>query len=304
MADVLKRDTKFDPHLVADLISKVRGKSSLAALSQQIPLAFNGNKEFIFTMDGDVDIVGESQKKSAQSVGLEPVVIRPLKFVYQARVTDELLRATEEEQIALLEAYNDGFARKIAYGLDVAAMHGLNPSTKEESNVVNDNCFDKKLSEAIQYKKEKPDEAIQAAIDKVENENDGDVTGVIISPAVATDLAGMKNANGEQMYPQFAFGGKPESIGAKALEVNKTVGVASTENESKNDCVIVGDFLNAFKWGYATDIEMEIIEYGDPDNTSVDLKGSNQVCIRSEVYIGWGILDPKSFARVANAGEM
>ena len=49
--------TLFEPKLVTDLISKVKGKSSLAALGSQVPIAFVGNKEFIFSMDSDVDIV-------------------------------------------------------------------------------------------------------------------------------------------------------------------------------------------------------------------------------------------------------
>ena len=35
---------------------------------------------------------------------------------------------------------------------------------------------------------------------------------------------------------------------------------------------------------------MEIIQYGDPDNSGKDLKGYNQIYIRAEAYIGWGIL--------------
>ena len=49
MADVLSKATLFDPKLVSDLISKVKGKSSLAVLSAQEPVPFNGSKEFIFT---------------------------------------------------------------------------------------------------------------------------------------------------------------------------------------------------------------------------------------------------------------
>ena len=45
--------TLFEPKLVTDLISKVKGKSSLAALGSQVPIAFVGNKEFIFSMDSD-----------------------------------------------------------------------------------------------------------------------------------------------------------------------------------------------------------------------------------------------------------
>lgn len=300
--EALKQGTLFDPHLVTDLMTKVKGKSSLAALSQQIPLAFNGAKEFVFSMEKDVEIVGESSKKGAGGIGLDPVTIRPVKFVYQARVTDEFLRASEEEQINILEAFNDGFAKRIAAGFDIAAMHGLNPADRKESTVVGDNCFDKQLAEPINYSEETPDINIEKAIAKVE-EADGDVNGIVISPAVAADLAAMRMQNGDRVYPEFAFGGHPANLGAQKLEVNKTVAVASTESESRNDCAIVGDFANAFKWGYAAEIPLEVIQYGDPDQSGTDLKASNQVCLRAEVYIGWGILDKNAFVRVANVGE-
>ena len=56
-----------------------------------------------------------------------------------------------------------------------------------------------------------------------------------------------------------------------------------------------------FKWGYAKEIPMKVIEYGDPDNSGKDLQGYNQVYIRAEIYLGWGILDASSFARIINA---
>lgn len=64
------------------------------------------------------------------------------------------------------------------------------------------------------------------------------------------------------------------------------------------DDVILGDFANAFKWGYARDIEFEVIEYGDPDGLG-DLKRTNEVCLRAEAYIGFAVLDPSAFARVS-----
>ena len=76
-----------------------------------------------------------------------------------------------------------------------------------------------------------------------------------------------------------------------------------TSNLSANsslDRALVGDFTNAFRWGYAKEIPIEIIEYGNPDNDATlgDLKGHNQIYLRSEMYIGWGILDPAAFAIV------
>lgn len=59
----------------------------------------------------------------------------------------------------------------------------------------------------------------------------------------------------------------------------------------------VGDFKEAFKWGYSDEIPMEIIEYGDPDGQG-DLKRTNEVVLRAEAWVGWGILDKSAFARV------
>ena len=51
---VLSKNTMFDPVLVSDLITKVQGKSSLAALSAQVPIPFNGMKQFTFNMDSEI----------------------------------------------------------------------------------------------------------------------------------------------------------------------------------------------------------------------------------------------------------
>lgn len=294
MADVLSKGALFDPQLVKDLVSKVKGHSSLAVLSAQEPIPFNGQKEFTFTMDSEIDIVAEGGKKGHGGVSLDPVTIVPIKFEYGARISDEFMHASEEEQLDILKAFNDGFAKKVASGLDIAAFHGLNPRSGEASAVVGDNHFDAKTTQTVTYVAASPDDNIEAAIALVEG-SDNDVTGIAIAPAVRSDLAKMTKQNGEKLYPEFAFGGKPANLGAHGLDINKTVAVANV------DKAIVGDFANMFKWGYAKQIPLEIIQYGDPDNTGKDLKGYNQIYIRAEVYLGWGILDGSAFARITNA---
>ncbi|WP_254280840.1 hypothetical protein [Finegoldia magna] len=44
--------------------------------------------------------------------------------------------ASEEERINILKAFNDGFAKKLAKGLDLMAMHGINPRTGQASTVM------------------------------------------------------------------------------------------------------------------------------------------------------------------------
>lgn len=291
MATELSRGSLFDPVLVKDLISKVQGHSSVATLSAQTPIPFNGRKEFTFTMDSEIDVVAENGKKTHGGITVEPVTIVPIKVEYGARISDEFLYASEEEQIDVLKAFNDGFAKKVAKGLDIMVFHGFNPRTGTASSVIGTNHFDAKATQTVTYDSTTPDKCIEDAIAMIE-EAECDVTGMVIATAVRSDLAAMTKANGEKIYPDFAFGGKPKNLGAYALDINKTVAVGA------KDKAIVGDFANMFKWGYAKEIPMEIIKYGDPDNSGKDLKGYNQVYIRAEAYLGWGILDGKAFVRI------
>lgn len=294
MADVLTKGSLFDPVLVKDLMNKVKGKSSLAALCAQTPIPFNGRKEFTFTMDSEIDVVAENGKKGHGGISVDPVTIIPIKFEYGARISDEFMHASEEEQLDILRAFNDGFAKKVARGLDIAAFHGLNPRSGAPSEVIGENHFDAKVNQTVEYVAATPDANIEAAIALVEGA-DGDVSGMAIAPAVRSALAAMTRATGEKLYPDFAFGGKPKTLGAHGLDINKTVAVGNV------DMAIVGDFANMFKWGYAKEIPLEIIPFGDPDNSGKDLKGYNQIYIRAEVYLGWGILDGNSFARITVA---
>lgn len=290
------RGTLFDPTLVADLVTKVRGKSSLAALSAQTPIPFNGLKEFTFSMDKEVDIVAEADKKTEGGITMTPVTIVPIKFEYGARVSDEFLYATEEEQIDILTAFNDGFAMKVAKGFDLAAFHGINPRTNAASTVVGDNHFDSKVTQTVTYASATPDDNLEDAIAMVDG-SEMDVTGMALSKTFGAAMSKVK-ANGVKLYPEFAFGASPATLNGINVSVNKTVSGGTTK-----DHAIVGDFQNAFKWGYSKQIPTEIIRYGDPDNSGKDLKGYNQVYIRAEIYLGWGILLPEAFAIIKEVSE-
>lgn len=294
MAEVLSKEKKFDPQLVTDLINKVQGKSSLAKLSKQIPLAFNGNKEFVFNLDSEIDIVAENGKKSHGGISLEPIVMVPIKVEYGARISDEFMRAADEAKIKFLQEFNDGFAKKLAKGFDIMALHGVNPRTKAASTVIGDNCFDKKVTQTVTFDGKDADGAIENAVNTVEAA-DGEVSGLAIDPSFRAILAKTTTdaeGKGVRLYPELRYGGNPDSINGLALDVNRTVS-AETTNKA-----YVGDFAEMFRWGYAKDIWFDTIEYGDPDNSGKDLKGHNQVYLRAEAYLGWGILVPEHFAIV------
>jgi HK97 family phage major capsid protein len=298
MADILSKENKFDPVLVKELFDKVKGKSSLAALCGQTPIPFNGKKEFIFTMDDEVDLVAENGKMTRGSVSIDPVIIVPVKIEYGARISDEFLYAAEEEQIETLRNFSDGFAKKTARGLDIMAFHGVNPRAKTASALIGTNHFDNGVTVIKQDSKtpKTPDALIEEAIAAVQD-NEYDISGLTMAPSFRADLAKMVDTSGRKIYPELAWGNAPSQMNGIQTVTNNTVSF----NSSK-DLAIVGDF-STFKWGYSKEIPLEIIEYGDPDNSGQDLKGCGQVYIRAKAYIGWGIMDKSAFAVIQSAAE-
>lgn len=295
---VLNKGTLFDPQLVTDLISKVTGKSSIARLSTQKPIPFNGEKVFTFTMDSEIDVVAESGKKTHGGISLVPQTMVPIKVEYGARVSDEFMYASDEEKINILQAFNDGFAKKVARGIDLMAFHGVNPRSAAASTVIGENNFDSKVTQKVEVPLglDNPNGAIESAIEVLTGVS-AVATGLAINPSFRSALAKQKDQQGNALFPELKWGAAPDTINGLPVDVNETVSAMSTQN----DRAIVGDFANGFKWGYAKEVPLEVIQYGDPDNSGLDLKGYNQVYIRAELFLGWGILDATKFARVTEA---
>jgi hypothetical protein len=276
------------------MFNAVRGESSLAKLSPNRPIPFVGATEMVFSLDNDVSIVAENGAKVAGGAHIEPVVMRPIKFEYGARFSAEMWKAGEEKRLEILRTFVDGSARKFARGLDIAAYHGLNPFDKSASAVVGANNFESKITNTVTYAAATADENISDAVALVEAS--GAMANGVAMSATMKNAIGALTANGANKYPAFAWGAAPETLGNMGLAVNPTVSVAAS-GAAHTLHALVGDF-SAFRWGYADDIAYEVIEYGDPDNTGSDLKGHNQIYLRCEAYIGWGILAPSFFAKV------
>lgn len=286
----LSKGAIFPTALETEIFSKVKGHSSLAKLSGQEGLPFNGKDVFTFNFDSDVSIVGENGAKPEGDATIVPVSIQPVKVIYQMRVSDEFMYASEEYKMNVLSTFADGFAKKLGAGLDKMALHGVNPATGLTVASILPKAFDTLVTNTVIFDATKADTNIDDAVALVETAEYA-ANGVMIAPATRSAISSL-TANGARKYPEFAFGSTPSSLGAMTLDTNATV----SANSSK-DRAIVGDFQNAFKWGIAKELPLETIEYGDPDGQG-DLKKFNQIVLRSEAYIGWGIMDGDAFAKV------
>ena len=304
MASVLSKGSLFPAELTNEMFNMVKGKSSLAKLSQQKPIAFNGTELFTFNFDKEIDIVAENGAKSNGGVTIAPVTIVPIKVEYGTRVSDEFKYGNEEVQLQYLQAFAEGFAKKVARGIDLMAFHGVNPRTMAPSLLIGNNCFEKAVNQSVDATAN-ADADVESAIALVQG-NEEDVTGMAMSPAFRSALAALRKTSGDKVFPELGWGNAPGTINGLNVDVNSTVSATLISPAENKNQAIVGNFEDYLRWGFSKDIPIEVIEYGNPDNDADagDLKGHNQVYIRGEAYIGWGILNPNAFARIISENEI
>lgn len=290
---VVTAGTKFPTSLVTEMYNKVKGHSSIAKMIGSDPIPFNGVTEFTFAPSNKVAVVGEAASKPAGDAVVAPVTIRPIKVVYQSRVSDEFIYASEEVKLNYLKAFTDGFATMLATGLDEMIMHGVNPQAGSASSVIGNNNLDYVIANyssganVITYTGADTD--VESAISAVDEAN-----GVILGKTLRSAIAAQTTSDGAKLHPEFAWGATPAELGGMQLDTNKTV-----EANSSLARAYVGDW-NALKWGFAKELPLKVIEYGNPDGQG-DLQNTNEVILRSEAFIGWGILDESAFAMVKAA---
>lgn len=296
MGATLSKGALFPPELTNEMINLVKGKSSLAKLSGARPIPFRGATLFTFSLDQEADLVGENGAKSNGGATIGQVSMQPVKIEYGMRVSDEFRFAADEVKLQYLQAFAEGFAAKTARALDIMAFHGVNPRSKQDADALTNKNFDDLVTQTVTFSSSAPQDNVEAAIALV-NGNELDVSGMAMAPAFKSALAAVKSGTNlnTPLFPELGWGNEASTLNGLAVDTNSTVSF-----NSNADRAIVGDFANAFRWGIAKEIPIEVIEYGNPDNSDAgDLKGHNQVYIRGEAYLGWAILIPKAFARIA-----
>lgn len=297
MGDTISRGSLFPAQLTNELFNMARGKSSLARLSNSEPIPFNGKEVFTFDMDSEVNLVGENGVKSNGGATVEPITMIPVKVEYGVRVSDEFRYGADEIRLQYLRTFAEGFAKKVARGLDIMAFHGINPRTGATASVLTNKNFADLVDQVVTYDSSKPDANVEDAISLVTT-NEHLVTGMAMSPTFRSALANLKkgSTSNEPMFPTLGWGSEVTEINGLPVDSNSTVSFGNSGVEA-----VVGNFADYFKWGFAKEIPFEVIEYGDPDNSGKDLKAYNQVYLRGEAYIGWGIIAPDAFAMIADS---
>ena len=140
----LEQGTLFPKELVTEMFSKVKGHSTLAKMAGQEAIPFAGKDYFTFSLDSDVSIVGESAAKPAGDASVTPVTVKPIKVVYQSRVSsvgeqafdgcDNLYDTQTIPRVKLVDGWVVGTTGPLLGNLDLTGVRGIGKSAFSNCN--------------------------------------------------------------------------------------------------------------------------------------------------------------------------
>lgn len=294
---VLSTDKVKLPHEVATFITKkAKDTSTIAALSPAEPQMFINKDNMVFTGAAEAEVVAEGAKKGSYEQTVTNVVGKMFKVQTTTRVTDELRFADADSRLEILSKIQADQAAALGRALDYVVYHAVSPKGATALTGF------EKLSANAQQVTASSDRL--ADIDKlVEAVNeDYDVTGIAMSKKMANELRAIRTKGTQQrLFPEIPLNvsnlGQFDGIPAAA---SSTVNGSLIKTTPTNVLAFLGDF-GLIRWGMVRDIWSEIIEYGDPDNSGVDLKNANQVAYRTEAIYSYAVLDPNGIAVLKSA---
>lgn len=287
-------------HTGGSWAKNIRG-GVLSKLAPQDPeIKVGSTDHFTFTATPKAELVGEGANKASADGTPSKVTVKTYKVQITYRYSDELMYADEDYQAGVVEGLVGNIATALSRALDLLAIHGINPATGVVSASVA-NYFTK-AGNGVSIVTATADASADIESAAEDLQTAGYVaTGIAFDPAFAGSLARTKDENLRPLYPELGLGFNFDVFQGLAAASSDTVsGRRELAAEDVTVKAIMGDF-NAFKWGVAREVPLEMIEYGDPDGAG-DLKRTNEIAIRAESVLGFAIFDGPAFSVIKSAG--
>ena len=267
------------------IVAQARSTSLVAKLSAAEPRRFGEPDMIPFNAGPKMEFVDEGADKSPTSAKLGSVTAKPHKGQVTLRFNEEVQWADEDYQLGLLDELAKAGEVALSRGLDLGLLHRINPLKGTATTWDNYLAATTKTVE-IDAKTD-ADEVLRKAVGLLVSEGDAwPVNGVALDPRFAWDLAGLKDKDGRQRYPNLGFGVGMTSFMGLPCAVGSTVSGKPEATKDTDVRAIVGDWAGGVRWGVQRDLPVEIIRFGDPDGQG-DLKRKNQIALRLEIVYGW-----------------
>ena len=279
---------KLPVEVTQAIINKVGNTSTIAALSPSTPQLFLNEDYIVFNGAAEAEVVAEGQKKSSYTQEASSITGKKFKVQCTTRVTEELKWADEDNRLEIISSIQEDQTKAIARALDYVIYHAINPKTGSKLS-----GYDALTAKAVAVTDSGDDIAnVDALADAV---NEYEINGVALSRTWASRLRKLRvPATGMRFYPEIPINLAAGTLDGIPAATSTTVDGKKATTETKV-LGIMGDY-SLIKWGMIRDIWAEVIQYGDPDQSGVDLKANNQIAYRTEAMFSYAVLDPKAFA--------
>ena len=285
---------KLPVEVTQAIINKFCNTSTIAALSPSTPQLFLNEDYIEFNGAAEAEVVAEGQQKSSYTQEASSITGKKFKVQCTTRVTEELKWADEDNRLEIISSIQEDQTKAIARALDYVIYHAINPKTGSKLS-----GYDALTAKAVEVTDSGDDIAnVDALADAV---NEYEINGVALSRTWASRLRKLRvPATGMRFYPEIPINLAAGTLDGIPAATSTTVDGKKATTETKV-LGIMGDY-SLIKWGMIRDIWAEVIQYGDPDQSGVDLKANNQIAYRTEAMFSYAVLDPKAFA-VLKKGE-
>lgn len=279
---------KLPAEVTQAIINKVGNTSTIAALSPSTPQLFLNEDYMVFNGAAEAEVVAEGQKKNSYAQTASYITGKKFKVQCTTRVTEELKWADEDNRLEIISSIQEDQTKAIARALDYVIYHAINPKSGSKLD-----GYDALTANAVAVIDSGDDIAnVDALADAV---NEYEINGVALSRTWASRLRKLRvPATGMRFYPEIPINLAAGTLDGIPAATSTTVDGRKATEETKV-LGIMGDY-SLVKWGMIRDIWAEVIQYGDPDQTGVDLKAHNQIAYRTEAMFSYAVLDPKAFA--------
>lgn len=279
---------KLPVEVTQAIINKVGNTSTIAALSPSTPQLFLNEDYIVFNGAAEAEVVAEGQQKSSYEQTASYITGKKFKVQCTTRVTEELKWADEDNRLEIISSIQEDQTKAIARALDYVIYHAIDP--KSGSSLSGYTA----LTESATSVTDSEDDIanVDALADAV---NEYEINGVALSRTWASRLRKLRvPATGMRFYPEIPINLAAGTLDGIPAATSTTVDGKKATTPTKV-LGIMGDY-SLIKWGMIRDIWAEVIQYGDPDKTGVDLKANNQIAYRTEAMFSYAVLDPKAFA--------
>lgn len=270
---------------------KATAQSIVPSLSKSTPVIIGDNVIPVLTKRPRASIIGELQNKVDSELEAGAVNFKTIKAEVGLEFSMETVLTNPS---GILDIIGEEMSQALARQIDAAVIH-----RRQSSNGALLTSGVTGIAETTQVV-ELPttpgtdiDPLLWEGYNKVVDVSGNNFTGFAVDPRLTYVLATARDSDGRRLNPDINMGQTVTSYSGQPMVNSKTVGGDVDAGTDTGIRAIGGDW-DALRFGYAHQIGLRKIEYGDPFGNG-DLQRRNAVAYLMEVIFGWAILDPNAF---------